>query len=154
MRGGVVFLVFFVFFTLASLVVPIPLFPGNLGHLVFSSSGIPISAATLLMLNAMVNGTLYSFIVWVVFVLVTRKLEEHAHSMISEEREKNKLKVKDRSAAEKATRQECPYFLGYLAKQPRNQPIPNECFGCTRAQECIDKSVIGNMVQVEEALQH
>lgn len=75
MRGGAIFLVFFIFFTLATLAVPIPLFPGNIVHSMFSSLGIPVSFYTPL-LDAVANGLLYGFIVWIVFVLVSRKLEE------------------------------------------------------------------------------
>lgn len=75
MRSGAIFLVFFVFFTLATLAVPIPLFPGNIVRSVFSSFGIPFSFYTPL-LDAMANGLLYGFIIWIAFVLVSRRLEE------------------------------------------------------------------------------
>ena len=68
-------MVFLVFFTLATLAVPIPLFPGNMVHSVFSSLGIPVSLYTSL-LEAVANGILYGFIIWIVFVLVSRRLEE------------------------------------------------------------------------------
>jgi len=35
-----------------------------------------------------------------------------------------------------AVARECPYFFGYLAQQPRSQPIPGECFGCQLSSEC------------------
>lgn len=75
MRGGAIFLVFFVFFTLATLAVPIPLFPGNMVRSVFGSLDIPVSLFTRL-LDAVANGILYGFIIWIVFVLVSRRLEE------------------------------------------------------------------------------
>lgn len=75
MKGGAIFLVFFIFFTLATLAVPIPLFPGNMVHSVFSSLGIPISFYTSL-LEAVANGILYGFIVWMIYVLVSKRLEE------------------------------------------------------------------------------
>ncbi len=73
MRGGAIFLVFFIFFTLATLAVPIPLFPGNMVHSVSNSLGVPAFTS---LLDAMANGIFYGFIVWIVFVLVSRKLEE------------------------------------------------------------------------------
>jgi polyferredoxin len=75
MKGGAIFLAFFLFFTLATLAVPIPLFPGNVVRAVLNSLGIPVSFYTLL-LGAVANGLLYGFVVWIVFVLVSRKLEE------------------------------------------------------------------------------
>jgi hypothetical protein len=75
MRGGAIFLVFFVFFTLATLAVPIPLFPGNMVHPLFNSLGLPAYFYTPL-LDAVANGVLYGFIVWIVYVSVSRKLEE------------------------------------------------------------------------------
>ena len=75
MRGGAIFLAFFIFFTLATLAVPIPLFPGNMVHSVFSSLGIPVSLYSSLF-NAVANGILYGFIVWMIYVLVSKRLEE------------------------------------------------------------------------------
>lgn len=73
--------------------------------------------------------------------------------MTKREREKNKLRAKERSAAETETTQECLHFFGYLAEHPRNQPIPDECFGCTRAMECINKNAMENIAEVEEVIQ-
>ncbi len=75
MRGGAIFLVFFILFTLATLAVPIPLFPGNMVHSVLNSLGIPVSLYTSL-LEAVANGILYGFIIWIGFVLLSRRLEE------------------------------------------------------------------------------
>jgi hypothetical protein len=75
MRGGAIFLSFFIFFTLATLAVPIPMFPGNLVQLAFRLAEIPFSSNPPL-LEAAVNGLFYGFIVWIVFVLVSRRLEE------------------------------------------------------------------------------
>lgn len=44
-------------------------------------------------------------------------------------------KVKD-----EASKEECTHFLGYLATHPKNQPVPDECFGCERAADCINSS--------------
>lgn len=32
---------------------------------------------------------------------------------------------------------ECTHFLGYLSGHPRTQAIPDECFGCSLAIDCI-----------------
>lgn len=34
---------------------------------------------------------------------------------------------------------ECPHSFGYLAGYPQDEPIPDECFGCPRAVECMDE---------------
>ena len=72
MRGGAVFLSFFILFTLASLAVPVPLFPGNLFPAWFGVS----SAYYGSLFSAVVNGVTYGFLVWLVFVVATRGLEE------------------------------------------------------------------------------
>jgi len=72
MRGGAVFLSFFVLFTLASLAVPVPLFPGNL----FSMWFVVSSAYYASLFSAVVNGVTYGFLVWLVFVVATRSLDE------------------------------------------------------------------------------
>jgi DNA-directed RNA polymerase subunit RPC12/RpoP len=30
----------------------------------------------------------------------------------------------------------CPYYLGYLKKRPKNEPIPENCFVCAKMIEC------------------
>jgi len=75
MRGGAIFLVFFVVFTLATLAVPVPLFPGNMVRLVYEALSIPVALYTRL-LDALANGMLYGFVVWITYVLVSKKLEE------------------------------------------------------------------------------
>lgn len=72
MRGGAVFLSFFILFTLASLAVPVPLFPGNLFPAWFGVS----SAYYGSLFSAVVNGVTYGFLVWLVFVVATRGLDE------------------------------------------------------------------------------
>lgn len=91
MRGGAIFLVFFIFFTSATLAVPVPFFPGSILHSVFRSLGIPVSFYTMFF-EAMANGLLYGFIVWIAFVLVSRKLEEPEVVVDSREREKHSRK--------------------------------------------------------------
>jgi hypothetical protein len=36
--------------------------------------------------------------------------------------------------------EKCPYFSGYLATHPKNQPVPDECFGWKQAAECLNSS--------------
>jgi hypothetical protein len=72
-RGGPVFLAFFVLFAAASYAVPVPLFPGSYVPLLGIVS---IPSAYTPLVSAVVNGLVYGAIVWLVFVLVTRRLEE------------------------------------------------------------------------------
>lgn len=73
MRGGPIFLAFFVVFTVASYAVPVPLFPGNL---IPSLGFVTLPTAYTPLLSAVVNGVIYGFVVWLVFVLVSRRFEE------------------------------------------------------------------------------
>jgi len=71
--------------------------------------------------------------------------------MIIGEREKKKLRAMVSSvAAKREAEHQCPHFFGYLSRYPINQPIPEECFGCVRAIECMN---ITNVVEqtTEEA---
>jgi len=72
LRGGAIFLVFFALFTAASFAVPVPLFPGNLIPSLFA---LPLLDYAHL-ISAVVNGVTYATVVWLVFVLATRKLDE------------------------------------------------------------------------------
>ena len=72
MRGGAVFLAFFLLFTLASLAIPVDLFPGSMIHALF---GLPIDSYTPL-ISAITNGITYGLVVWLVFFLATRRLDE------------------------------------------------------------------------------
>lgn len=73
MRGGAVFLAFFVLFTVASYAVPVPMFPGNLVSLLGFVT-VPIEYVSFV--SAVVNGVVYGLVVWLVFVLVSRRFEE------------------------------------------------------------------------------
>jgi len=72
-NGGAIFLVFFVLFTVASYAVPVPLFPGNL---IAALGVIDVPTAYSPLVSAVVNGVVYGFVVWLVFVLVSRRFEE------------------------------------------------------------------------------
>jgi len=68
-----VFLAFFLLFTLASLAVPVPLFPGNMVPIWFT---LPSDYTSFF--SAVTNGITYGLIVWLIFVLATRNLDESA----------------------------------------------------------------------------
>lgn len=72
MRGGAVFLSFFILFVLASLAVPVPLFPGNLFPTWLGVSSTNYAS----LFSAVINGGTYGFLVWLVFVLATRGLDD------------------------------------------------------------------------------
>jgi hypothetical protein len=72
MRGGTIFLIFFVLFSAASYAIPVPLFPGNMVLSWFTS----VPAVYAQLISAVVNGIVYGCIVWLVFILVIRKFEE------------------------------------------------------------------------------
>lgn len=72
MRGKAIFAAFFLLFTFASLAVPVPLFPGSM----ISGSLNIIETAYASLINAITNGVVYGLVVWLVFVLAMRKLEE------------------------------------------------------------------------------
>jgi len=93
MRGGSLFLVFFILFTAASLAVPAPLFPGNMVAVWFK---LP-STNYQMIISAMTNGVMYGLIVWLVFVLATRNLDESgvADEKNAKNRRKNYSKRRD-----------------------------------------------------------
>jgi hypothetical protein len=72
MRGGTVFLIFFVLFSAASYGIPVPLFPGNI--VLSWVTSVPAMYAPLI--SALVNGIVYGCIVWLVFIIVISKFEE------------------------------------------------------------------------------
>ncbi len=79
MRGGPVFLVFFVLFAAASYAVPVPLFPGSLIPFLRI---VNIPSALVPFASAIVNGIVYGAVVWLVFFVASRRLEEpKAHQM-------------------------------------------------------------------------
>jgi hypothetical protein len=72
MKGGQIFIAFFLLFTAASIAVPIPLFPGNF---IASFLQFPFYEY-LIYVEAITNGVIYGLITWLIFFLVARKLEE------------------------------------------------------------------------------
>lgn len=85
MRGGAVFLSFFILFTLASLAVPVPLFPGNIFPGWFGlTSGTYTS-----LFSAVINGFTYGLVVWLVFIVATRKLDESGVADVEKAKSRN-----------------------------------------------------------------
>jgi len=61
------------------------------------------------------------------FVLVVYMIRSDSNSMVN-------------ASSGRKAKQKCLHFVGYLADEhPRGKPIPEECFGCTVAMECISK---------------
>lgn len=85
MRGGAVFLSFFILFTLASIAVPVPLFPGNMFPAWFGLA----SGTYTTLLTAIVNGITYGIIVWLVFILATRRLDESSVAEVEKGKSRN-----------------------------------------------------------------
>jgi len=73
MRGGAIFLAFSMLFAVASYAVPVPLFPGSL---VPALGVVNVPAGYAPLISAVVNGLVYGLVVWLVFVLVSRRFEE------------------------------------------------------------------------------
>jgi hypothetical protein len=93
MRGGAVFLSFFILFMLASLAVPVPLFPGNLFPTWLGVSSTNYSS----LFSAVINGGTYGFLVWLVFVLATRGLDESGVASYEGKKSKNQQGNKRRT---------------------------------------------------------
>jgi hypothetical protein len=69
---GLIILVFFSLFAVASLLIPVPLFPGS-WFCALIGLGIRDYVS---ILSAVFNGMFYGVILWLVFVGISRKLEE------------------------------------------------------------------------------
>jgi len=72
MRGAPILMAFFLLFASASLLIPSPMFPGNvfcalIGGAVSQYSGY---------LSAVFNGVFYGVILWLIFVVVSKRFEE------------------------------------------------------------------------------
>jgi len=92
LRGGAVFLAFFILFTLASLAVPVPLFPGNMVPVWFA-----LSSTTASLLSAVANGVTYGLVVWLVFVLATKRLDESGVARVEGKKGRSQHNSKRRS---------------------------------------------------------
>lgn len=71
MRGILILVVFFSMFTVASLLIPSPMFPG-IFFCNLIGQGVSEYA---LYLSAVFNGVFYGVILWLVFLVISRRLE-------------------------------------------------------------------------------
>jgi len=71
MRGALILIVFFLMFTVASLLIPLPMFPGNVLSKLMGQAASQYYA----FLSAIFNGLIYGIILWLVFILISRRLE-------------------------------------------------------------------------------
>jgi hypothetical protein len=72
MRGTLILLVFFAMFTFAYLVIPYPMFPGNV---VAAKIGPEVSEYAWL-ISALFNAVFYCVVLWLVFVIISSRLKE------------------------------------------------------------------------------
>ena len=71
MKGTIILVVFFVLFTGMSMLIPSPMFPGNV--LCTLIGGAAVTYRTYV--SAFFNGVLYGVVLWVVFMSISRRLE-------------------------------------------------------------------------------
>ena len=71
MKGTIILVVFFVLFTGMSMLIPSPMFPGNV--LCTLIGGAAVTYGTYV--SAFFNGVLYSVVLWVVFTSISRRFE-------------------------------------------------------------------------------
>ena len=71
-KGTIILMVFFVLFTGASLLIPSPMFPGN----VFCTLIGGLAANYTTYVSAVFNGVLYAVALWLVFIAISRRLEQ------------------------------------------------------------------------------
>jgi hypothetical protein len=72
MRGTRILIVFFVAFTVATLLIPAPMFPGNI---ICGFLGTKVQAY-ITFVSALVNGAIYGVSMWLVFLALGRKLSQ------------------------------------------------------------------------------
>lgn len=72
MRGAVILIAFFSIFLLASLLIPTPMFPGNFFSMLIGESATQYTKYW----SALFNGLFYALILWLIFVIISRSLEE------------------------------------------------------------------------------
>jgi hypothetical protein len=70
-RGTIILVVFFALFTGASLLIPSPMFPGNVLCTLIGGA----AATYRTYLSAFFNGVLYSIALWIIFISISRRLE-------------------------------------------------------------------------------
>jgi hypothetical protein len=72
MRGTRILIVFFLAFTCATLLIPAPMFPGNI---ICGFLGAKIQAYVTIV-SALVNGAIYGISLWLLFLALGRKLSQ------------------------------------------------------------------------------
>jgi hypothetical protein len=72
MRAAIILMVFFLMFTVASLLIPSPMFPGNFFCTITGQAVEEYSNY----LCAVFNGLFYGVIIWVVFAVLSRRLQQ------------------------------------------------------------------------------
>ena len=72
MRGIPILIVFFSIFLVASLLIPSPMFPGNVICTLIGK----IEEEYAEILSALFNGVFYGIVLWLVFVVVSRRFEK------------------------------------------------------------------------------
>jgi hypothetical protein len=70
-RGTPILIIFFLMFTVTSLLAPFPMFPGNFLCLEIG----PVISAYAPYFSAAFNGLFYGVLIWLVFAGISRKLE-------------------------------------------------------------------------------
>jgi hypothetical protein len=70
--------------------------------------------------------------------------------MIIGEREKRRL-AESGSVLDEQLDEECPHHLGYLSGYPADQPVPEECFGCVNAIQCMNHRAQAAATLAEES---
>jgi len=83
MKHSPIFVAFFVFFTLATIVAPVPMFPGNMIYLWFEMS----SMSYAFYISAIVNGITYGLVAWIVYALASKMIEKStSEELVGEEK--------------------------------------------------------------------
>jgi len=72
MRGTLILVVFFSLFSVACLLVPNPMPPGNILSAIFGIA----SSDYVQIISALINGVFYGLILWSVFVMLGKRLGE------------------------------------------------------------------------------
>lgn len=72
MKGIPILIVFFSIFLVASLLIPSPMFPGNVICTLIGK----IEEEYAEILSALFNGAFYGIVLWLVFVVVSRRFEK------------------------------------------------------------------------------
>jgi hypothetical protein len=71
MRGILILIVFFSMFTAASLLIPSPMFPGIFFCILIGQGATQYTD----FLSAVFNGVFYGIILWLVFIVISKRLE-------------------------------------------------------------------------------